>query len=79
MCDIIKLSTGREIEPNCGIVGIDSDLVMYDGYDGHLDAQCGGGWLTNGEVVEICDVMLGRWNLLRDEHLRLPPTEVLRP
>jgi len=76
MSDTIKLSTGREIEPNCGIVGIDGDLVMYEGYDGHLDYQCGAGHLTCGEVVEICDVVMGRWNLLRDECLRKNPNDL---
>lgn len=61
----IKLSSGREIRANLGILGLDgldSDN-LYDGYDGMV-WQEGSDWedpFTEAERREIAELMVARW------------------
>lgn len=56
------LSNGREIDANCGFIGINSEGELSEGYDGHL---CFGdsdrGKLNAAERKEIADFMIALW------------------
>lgn len=76
MTNTIKLTSGRSIQANEGIVGIDANLRPTEGYDGPID----GAALTcddcrdEDEVdlfsmadrVELADVMICRWSQYRE-------------
>lgn len=73
----MKLSSGREINANCGIIGIDADLVPYEGYDGILPGVARRDWmdddewaaedkLSPAEQIELADEMLRRWSRFRE-------------
>ena len=66
----VKLSTGREIRANHGIIGIsltEDDEPLAEGYDGHFytnDPYAMGDeppW-THAERRELADRMIDRWN-----------------
>ena len=70
---VIKLSTGRELHANCGIVGISltgegpDGAEVFDGYDGFLDKYDGEGNLsttafTAAERRELAALMVERWH-----------------
>lgn len=64
--DEYTLSTGRRFYANCGILGINHELHVYDGYDGEFYAENNlpdnytEGW-TAAERKEIADEMVRRW------------------
>lgn len=71
----IRLKSGKSIEPAFGIVGIDDELVVFEGYDGRLGAPGEGADgdpyldpapLTPTEFMELADVMIGRWQALKE-------------
>ena len=77
--DGYQLSSGRKIYANKGIIGIDPDWGVFEGYDGYIDeAKLGYAWLdydpaiggrlpfTQAEALELADFMLRRWQEYRD-------------
>lgn len=58
--DTIILSTGRTMYANCGIIGIDPELNVSQGYDGQL-FRFGENSLTPEERREISDYMIDLW------------------
>lgn len=65
----IKLTTGRFVCANEGIIGIRSDLSIAGGYDQmitdmHL-AHIGWNCLTPAEVQELADIAIDRWQRLK--------------
>jgi hypothetical protein len=79
----IVLSTGREIYAHCGIIGINDELEVYDGYDGtiseaSLDAEnldinksCDRDEFSHLERLELATMMIARWTKYRWETMRL--------
>jgi hypothetical protein len=74
MSDIIRLSTGKVIVANCGIVGVNSQLWVTGGYDAEVwEAQLQEESdnrsryvkeqdLTAAEKIELADLVIGWWN-----------------
>ena len=73
----MKLSSGREIDADCDVIGIDADLVPYVGYDSNLPPVVRPAWmidevwaawdkLSPAEQIELADEMLRRWSLFRE-------------
>ena len=74
----MKLSSGREIKANLGIIGIsdieDRNTDIYHGYDGFIHNQCDEDWenpeefdfLTKKERIEIADYMIQLWKKYKD-------------
>ena len=58
--DTMVLSSGRSVYANCGIVGIDPDGNVSEGYDGGL-APDGEGDFTEDERRELAAYMVSRW------------------
>lgn len=66
-----ELSSGKKIYAHGGIVGINSELEVHDGYDGHFgrlfeasydfDEEEEARRLTEQEHDEICDFMIDLW------------------
>ena len=55
--DDIIFSTGKRLYANCGIIGIDPDLDVYEGYDGDF----GDDKLTEEEKLELAEYMITVW------------------
>ena len=70
----IVFSTGKCINPNCGIVGIDHEGSTHEGYDGGIPTPGDEEWsdsaLTPAECVELADVMLARWGAFRAKYAK---------
>ena len=56
-------STGKEIDPYQGIIGINEELDITEGYDGYIkDTQCPEmDELTNNELIELADYVIKLW------------------
>lgn len=69
--DKLTLSTGKQFYANRGIIGIDKDLDVSEGYDGGIEILRDdqepfySDGLEPKEVVELCDFMIKRWGALR--------------
>jgi hypothetical protein len=65
----MELSTGKKIYVNRDIIGIGPELdEVFEGYDGSVcwigsEDRENNGYdnLTREEMVEIADIMIGRW------------------
>lgn len=55
MMDQIVLSNGKVIEANRGIVGVDADGDLYEGYDCTLEP------MANDDKVLLAKFMIQRW------------------
>ena len=65
--------SGRQVYANNGIIGINPELQVYNGYDGGLDAFCGPGEssaFTREEQREIADYMIRLWIMYKHN---MPP------
>jgi len=74
---LMKLSTGRQIPDNQGIIGISDLLAVSEGYDAYLhhcdaiepdtvyDEETRSDWLDThlsiSEMHELADIMIHRW------------------
>lgn len=67
----ITLSTGKEIDANKSIIGIDDKNNVYDGYDSEIyitdlhdleETEDGYFKLNKQELIELADIMIIRWN-----------------
>lgn len=64
--DIITLSTGKEIEANCGLFSLSPnagpDSEISTGYDDTVQgSDAAGGALTQAEREEIAEAMAAAW------------------
>lgn len=74
----IVFSSGRTCYANAGIIGLNPDLVVFEGYDGMVpwpvrrrsDPQ-----LTVEDMRELVDHMIDRWQRLKE----MLPTESTYP
>ena len=62
----IKLDSGRSLEPSGGIIGINEELEVFEGYDSPLysyseKSPLRDEKLTNGERQQIANMMIDRW------------------
>lgn len=86
-------STGKTIEPVCGVWGLGTDFSVHSGYDNEHDVIAPGAgrsidMLTPAEAVELGEYMAAQWRAFADKHRaaavdqaddkRLTPTEALR-
>lgn len=58
-------STGRRVDAHAGIIGINADGEIFDGYDGGFDVPPHNP-LTADEKRELADEMIARWQRYRD-------------
>lgn len=78
----IKLSDGTEFyvggAGDC-ILGISAGLIVTEGYDtapdrwpNEPDEECqdDAGYLTPAQCIEVCDVMIDRWQRLRERFVQ---------
>ena len=70
--DNITLPSGRSVYANCGYVGISGDLSLSTGYDDRIwinrtPAASHYDELSVSEIIELCDVAIGRWAALKQE------------
>lgn len=64
----ITLSSGKVINANKGIVGLGIDGCIYGGYDNIIDnAEWWEKELTSSEIIEIADLMITRWQAIKDQ------------
>ena len=68
----IEFSGGYKVKVNCGIIGIDENLSVHHGYDGHIDGP-DALWreeekMSAADCVELADFMLARWADFRAKH-----------
>jgi hypothetical protein len=56
--DTILFSSGKILYANNGIVGIDPDLNLSEGYDGKI-RQC---QITSKESLELAEYMIKKWS-----------------
>lgn len=71
--DAIQFSSGRIMQTNNGIVGINADLDVYEGYDGGVyvtDENWANGSheLTDSEAMELANHMLVLWGRFLWQH-----------
>ena len=63
----LTFSTGRSINCNCGIVGINAMLEVSEGYDGELRPDFDDEPWTPAEKAELADYMIGLWTQFREQ------------
>lgn len=63
--DDIVFSSGRRLHANCGIVGIDSELEISEGYDGgiayYVNDPGPHNQFSGDDMRELADLMIARW------------------
>jgi len=64
--DILKFSTGRELYENHGIIGINSTLGIFEGYDDDVYDDV---WLKE-EKIELADYMISLWNKYKKREIK---------
>ncbi len=74
----LKLSNGREVYANGGIIGLDEQMRLFEGYDGAINYPAPdwlsetevdeiSRYLTSSEAVELADIMIARWQAFREK------------
>jgi len=61
-------TSGRRMSANCGIVGIDPDLKLSEGYDGDVEyptLDTDEFSLTAEDMHELADMMIARWQAFK--------------
>jgi hypothetical protein len=63
--------SGRTFNANCGIIGIDPDGDISEGYDGGIDVRADpekwtGSDLSQEERIELADYMIRRWEAFKN-------------
>lgn len=58
------LSTGRRAYAHNGIIGLDHEGGVFEGYDGGFELYDGG--FTDAERAEIADLMIARWTAWKE-------------
>jgi hypothetical protein len=59
--DQFKLSSGRVVHANRGLVGINPRLEVSQGYDGNIYIEDDDEPWTPEERAELADAMIARW------------------
>ena len=66
----IKFSSGRMMEPDCGVIGLSPNLDVFSGYnrsehyrnpDEPSDDQ-----MPSEDLTELADIMIDRWQRFKD-------------
>ena len=57
-------STGRKVNCNKGIIGLNPELKTYEGYDGDFCLYISP--LTKEERIELADYMIGLWTKYKE-------------
>lgn len=67
--DTITFSSGNTAYANCGIIGINDELNIFEGYDGSIDWPTSD-WkttkLTADDMRELADYMIVLWQRFKD-------------
>ena len=72
--DTITFNSGHKAHATLGIVGINSQLELSEGYDRHIDWPVPEWWkkqyperaLTNEDMHELADHMIGLWTRFKE-------------
>ena len=72
--DTITFNSGHKAHATLGIVGINSQLELSEGYDRHIDWPVPEWWqkqhpertLTNEDMRELADHMIGLWTKFKE-------------
>ncbi len=75
--DDIFLSSGKQLDVHCGILGLareDNRLLITEGFDGYVDhycfsceeGTCTKSTLTPEEKIEVADYMIAMWQEYKD-------------
>lgn len=56
--DGVVFNDGQKVYANCGILGINESLDIFEGYDGGVDNQCS--W-TAEQRKELAEYMIELW------------------
>jgi len=59
--DTVKLRNGKSFYANNGIVGINDDLQVYEGYDGHIDVHSHDRDLSVNDKMMLAERMIDLW------------------
>jgi hypothetical protein len=70
----VRLSTGKQFFVSGGVLGIDVDLMLTDGYDGYIADGPDDTTFTVEERQEIADYMIGLWNSFKSPPSPHTPT-----
>ncbi len=82
---MIKLRSGKELDPNRGFIGLSDKFEISEGYDSEIyryahrtdfgyeedEDPANNSLLTDEECVELCDYMIARWNEFKISLLKL--------
>ena len=60
--DVARLKSGKTIPIERGIIGINSDFRISEGFDSFIDV----GELDLDEIIEIADYMISLWSAFRN-------------
>lgn len=87
MSDQIRLRSGRYVYANNGILGVDANLQLYQGYDGSIwdtDAENASNTrpITEYEKIEIAKLAVDRWlrllsNLTKDDSFSIIADKIM--
>lgn len=69
--DKVIFSTGTERYANRGIIGLDGELSVSEGYDGgfwEVGWKAPGTELTRDELAELADYMIALWTKFKKTH-----------
>lgn len=69
--EIAVFESGKEAYTNCGIIGIDEELEVSEGYDGAFEDWNSNEPFTAAERAELADYMIALWSRFK---LALPET-----
>jgi hypothetical protein len=72
---VVVFSSGRTRYSHCGIIGIDSKMAVYEGYDGRFwhadDVPIEENDLSAEDLAEMADYMIHLWeNFKRERGLK---------
>lgn len=69
MTDEIRFTSGHRMVANCGILGIDADFGITEGYDAAIDwkFRIAEGELTTADLIEAADQMIARWHSFKEK------------
>jgi len=64
--DHLVFENGKEIYAHNGIIGIDEELTISEGYDGGIEEMD----LTGNEKVELADYAIALWEKYRSSEFK---------
>lgn len=74
MSDTLKLKSGRELYANRGLISINEELEISEGYDGGLPAPPNSenykydeDGLSKEDALDLADILIDRWKRFKIE------------